>query len=236
MTALFRPNQEGRVFIMANLITLFRFVLLFPLIVMAYHAPAHWQLLNAPLLIVIVALDGVDGWVARRRNETSVFGSIFDVAIDRAVENVLWVVLADLDLVPIWVALTFIIRGTVVDSIRYAAISRGETAFGMMRSPWGRFIVASRFMRGFYGIVKAVTFGAIFLFQPWPLLFPELWQEWGSLAGLVVNLLVYASVTLCLVRGAPVIVECLIETNVIKPKTVSAPPTNQAKPVFRQAS
>lgn len=236
MTALFRPNQEGRVFIMANLITLFRFVLLFPLIVMAYHAPPQWQLLNAPLLILIVALDGVDGWVARRRNETSVFGSIFDVAIDRAVENVLWVVLADLDLVPIWVALTFIVRGTVVDSIRYAAISRGETAFGMMRSTWGRFIVASRFMRGFYGVLKAVTFGAIFLFQPWPSLFPELWQEWGSLAGIVVDLLVYASVALCLIRGAPVIVECLVATKVIKLKPMPAAPSNEAKTIFRQAS
>lgn len=213
---------------MANLITLFRFVLLFPLIVMAYSAPPHWQVLNAPLLVLIVALDGVDGWVARRRNETSVFGSIFDVAIDRAVENVLWVVLADLDLVPIWVALTFIIRGTVVDSIRYAAISRGETAFGMMRSPWGRFIVAGRFMRGFYGTVKTVTFGWIFVIQPWPVLFPELWQQWGDTAGLIVSLLVYISVALCLIRGAPVILECLVETKVIKLKPVPIPDASSA--------
>ena len=227
---------------MANLITLFRFVLLFPLIIMAYSAPPQWQLLDAPLLILIVALDGVDGWVARRRNETSVFGSIFDVAIDRAVETVLWVVLADLDLVPIWVALTFIIRGTVVDSIRYAAISRGETAFGMMRSPWGRFIVAGRFMRGFYGTIKAVAFGAIFVFQPWPALFPELWQAWGYIAGLIVNLLVYTSVALCLIRGAPVIFECLVETKVIKLKpapvtiTTASPAANcAAEPLIRRA-
>jgi CDP-diacylglycerol--glycerol-3-phosphate 3-phosphatidyltransferase len=220
---------------MANLITLFRFVLLFPLIVMAYSAPPAWQLLNAPLLIFIVALDGVDGWVARRRNETSVFGSIFDVAIDRAVENVLWVVLADLDLVPIWVALTFIIRGTVVDSIRYAAISRGETAFGMMRSPWGRFIVAGRFMRGFYGLVKAVTFGWIFLIQPWPTLFPELWMNWGDTALLIANLLVYVSVTLCIVRGVPVILECLVETRVIKWKATTPAAAGPAERMIRRA-
>jgi CDP-diacylglycerol---glycerol-3-phosphate 3-phosphatidyltransferase len=221
---------------MANLITLFRFVLLFPLIVMAYSAPAHWQLVNAPLLIFIVALDGVDGWVARRRNETSVFGSIFDVAIDRAVENVLWVVLADLDLVPIWVALTFIIRGTVVDSIRYAAISRGETAFGMMRSPWGRFIVAGRFMRGFYGVIKAVTFGWIFMIQPWPTLFPDLWARWGGTAGLIADLLVYICVTFCIVRGLPVILECLVEAKVIKPRDIPVtPPVPAAQRMVRRA-
>lgn len=222
---------------MANLITLFRFVLLFPLIIMAYSAPPQWQLINAPLLIFIVALDGVDGWVARRRNETSVFGSIFDVAIDRTVENVLWVVLADLDLVPIWVALIFIIRGTVVDSIRYAAISRGETAFGMMRSSWGRFIVAGRFMRGFYGVVKAVTFGWIFMIQPWPALFPELWANWGGTAQLIADLLVYVCVTLCIVRGLPVILECLVEAKVIKPREVpmAASPVSTSQRMARRA-
>ena len=195
---------------MANLITLSRFVLLFPLIVMAYNAPPYWQLMvDAPLLVLIVALDGLDGYVARKRHETSVFGSIFDVAIDRVVENVLWIVLADLDLVPIWVALIFIVRGSVVDSIRYAAISRGETAFGMMRSFWGRFLVAGRFMRGFYGAIKMAAWGWIFLTQPWSRLYPELWADWSLAVTAVTAVLVYAAVILCLVRGAPVILEFL---------------------------
>ena len=100
---------------MANLITLSRFLLLFLLVASAYSAPPVWQLGNAPLLFLIIALDGVDGYVARKRNETSVFGSIFDIAIDRVVENVLWVVLADLGLVPIWVAIVFITRSSIVD-------------------------------------------------------------------------------------------------------------------------
>lgn len=197
---------------MANLITLFRFLLLVPLVVLAYEAAPEWQFaINAPLLILIVALDGVDGWVARKRGETSVFGSIFDVAIDRAVENVLWIVLADLDLVPIWVALVFIVRGTVVDSIRYAAISKGETAFGMMRSPWGRFLVAGRFMRGFYGAVKAVAFAWIFVLQPLPAVAPDIWAAHGATMRLIADALIYLSVALCLARGLPVIVECVAE-------------------------
>jgi CDP-diacylglycerol---glycerol-3-phosphate 3-phosphatidyltransferase len=109
---------------MANLITLLRFLLLFLLVAMAYWASPSMQLVNAPLLVLIIALDGLDGWVARRRGETSVFGSIFDIAVDRVVENVLWIVLGDLGLIPIWVAIVFIVRGAIVDAIRYAAISR----------------------------------------------------------------------------------------------------------------
>jgi len=83
---------------MANLITLARFLLLFLLVSLIYLAPPAWQLVNAPLLFVIIALDGLDGWVARRRGETSVFGSIFDIAVDRVVELILWLALGHIGL------------------------------------------------------------------------------------------------------------------------------------------
>jgi CDP-diacylglycerol--glycerol-3-phosphate 3-phosphatidyltransferase len=192
---------------MANLITGGRFALLFVLIYSVYRASPDWQLLNAPLLLLIISLDGVDGYVARRRGETSAFGAIFDIAVDRVVENVLWVVLADLDLVPIWVAIVFITRGCIVDSIRYAAVARGETAFGMLQSGWGRILVAGRWMRGFYGALKAVTFAWILLMQPLPHLDPELWAAWSDPVEVVTAILFVASVIVCLVRGAPVVIE-----------------------------
>lgn len=201
---------------MANLITLLRFLLLFLLVGMAYQAPPAWQLVNAPLLAFIIALDGVDGWVARRRRETSIFGSIFDIAVDRVVEVVLWVVLGDLGLVPMWVAIVFVVRGTIVDSIRYGAISRGETAFGMMRSRWGKRLVSGRIMRAVYGTVKALTFGWVLLLQPLPLLLPADWNQWQGLLHAVTTILVGASVLLCLIRGIPVIVEFIVEQRVFQ--------------------
>ncbi len=201
---------------MANLITLLRFLLLFLLVGMAYHAAPALQLVNAPLLALIIALDGVDGWVARRRRETSIFGSIFDIAVDRVVEVVLWVVLGDLGLVPMWVAIVFVVRGTIVDSIRYGAISRGETAFGMMRSPWGKRLVSGRIMRAAYGTVKALTFGWVLLLQPLPLLLPADWNQWQSLVHAVTTIMVGASVLLCFIRGIPVIVEFIVEQRVFQ--------------------
>lgn len=202
---------------MANLITLLRLLLIFPLVAMVYRAPADWQLLSVPLLYLIIALDGLDGYVARRRRETSVFGSIFDIAVDRVIEYVLWAVLGHLGLVPMWVALVFIVRGTLVDSIRYAAISEGETAFGMMRSPLGRFLVAGRFMRAMYGALKAVTFGWVLLLQPLPSLAPGLWAEWAAVLSVTTLVLVYLSVLVCLVRGVPVLVEFAVQHKVFRP-------------------
>lgn len=192
---------------MANLITLVRLVLLFVLVAMTYRAPPEWQLLDAPLLLLVIGLDGIDGWVARRRGETSAFGAIFDIAADRTVEYVLWIVLADLGFVPIWVALVFVVRGTVVDAIRYGAVLEGESPFGMMRSRWGRMLVAGRFMRGFYGVLKALAFALILLLQPLDVLAPAWWAPWREATWLLADGLVLASVAVCLLRGVPVIAE-----------------------------
>ncbi len=202
---------------MANIITLTRLLLLFPLVAMIYLASPSWQLVTVPLLAVIIGMDGLDGYVARKRREVSVFGSIFDIAVDRVIEYVLWAVLGHLGLVPMWVALVFIVRGTIVDSIRYAAIAEGETAFGMMRSPLGRYLVASRFMRGMYGTIKAIAFGWLLLIQPLPDLVPAFWGEWSGPFGMITIFLVYASVVVCLVRGVPVIVEFAVQHKVFSP-------------------
>ncbi|MDH4206282.1 MAG: CDP-alcohol phosphatidyltransferase family protein [Desulfobacteraceae bacterium] len=198
---------------MANLITLGRFILLIVLIVLAYAQNPKLQLVNCPLLVIIFVLDGVDGYVARKRNEASLFGAIFDIAIDRVVENVLWVVLVDLRIIPVWIAVVFLIRGFVVDSIRSQGASEGQTPFGMIRSPIGKFIVASSFMRLFYGTLKAVTFGFIFLIQPWPALFPSFYTEFQTMLTAVKWILVYATVTVCMIRGLPVIFEFTTREN-----------------------
>lgn len=192
---------------MANMITSLRFMLLFLLVAMIYLAPAVWRLLDPFLLILIISLDGLDGYVARRRGESSLFGSVYDIAVDRIVESTLWIVLADVGLVPLWVALLVIARGVLVDSIRGQAATRGVGAFEMMRSPLGRFLVASRFMRGLYGAVKAAAFAWILLFQPVAELWPGWWGSWGEAVQAITAVLVYAAVAMCLLRGAPVVIE-----------------------------
>ena len=137
---------------MANLITLARFILLFVLIGLAYAQNAKLQLINCPLLVIIFFLDAVDGYVARKRKEESLFGATFDIAIDRVVENVLWLVLVDLRIIPVWVAAVFLIRGFAVDAIRSQGALKGHAPFGMIRSKIGKFIVASRFMRIISGV------------------------------------------------------------------------------------
>ena len=88
---------------MANLVTLGRLLLLIVVVLLAYQPYSWWHVFNVALLIVVFASDGIDGYIARKRNEATVFGAVFDIAGDRITELTLWIVTADLGLVPIWV-------------------------------------------------------------------------------------------------------------------------------------
>lgn len=196
---------------MANLITLGRMLLLFVVICMAYQPPSWWQFLTVPLLILVFVSDALDGYVARKRHETSLFGAMFDIASDRVVELSMWVVLAHLQLAPVWVPLVFIVRGSIVDAIRAGeGVAKGTRPFDMMQRPLARWLVAGRFMRAFYAVVKAHAFCWLLLIQPMPAMLPGVWQQWSWLLQGIGSVLVWLSVLLCVARGLPVVVEFLL--------------------------
>ena len=193
---------------MANLVTLSRLVLLLVVVWLFYQPLTLWSFAGFFLIIFIFVSDGLDGYIARKRNETSLFGALFDIAGDRIVELTLWIVAADVDLVPIWVPLVFIIRGVIVDTIRSSnAVAEGVAPFALMRSPLGKFIVAGKFMRILYAVAKASAFAGLAIQYPGPALLPAFWNWIGWLLTALTYFFVYLSVVLCIARGLPVIAE-----------------------------
>lgn len=204
---------------MANLITLSRLILLLVVVALAYRPVSAMQLWIWPLLSLVFISDGLDGWVARRRGEESLFGALFDIAVDRIVELTLWIVLADLNLIPIWIPILFVMRGVLVDAIRASKVHADRRSpFSLLNSPVARWLVAGRFMRGFYATIKACAFVGLFLIKPLPLAIevhlPSLQEVWVLIEpGFVIlaMALTYLAVALCLLRGMPVVVEFLAE-------------------------
>lgn len=190
---------------MANLITLSRLLLLLAVIAIIYNVSPLWQLVNIVLLILVFVTDALDGYVARRRGESSRFGAIFDIASDRIVEWSLWIVFVDLDLVPLWVLLVFIVRGVLVDAIR-SSVEAGSP-FESLLTPVGRWLVAGRFMRAFYAVLKAVTFCLLLLSFSLSELERMVWIPWTDSVATMADVLVLMSVVVCLARGLPVIIE-----------------------------
>lgn len=188
---------------LANWITLARFPLLVLLVLVVYFGEALGRFLAVPGVLLLIVLDAVDGIVARRRGETTLLGSVLDIAADRAVEIVLWVVFANLSLISIAIPIIFIIRGALTDSVREIGYAGGKSAHAQMNSDWGYWIVAGRPMRAGYGLVKAVAFALLALTLALqtvnsPLLPPV------QIAAVALS---WLATVLCIVRGAPVVME-----------------------------
>jgi CDP-diacylglycerol--glycerol-3-phosphate 3-phosphatidyltransferase len=188
---------------MANIITLIRFPLLFLYVALLYWGSPVVQLWCTLFIILIILIDSVDGVIARARGEVSLLGSALDIATDRTLEVVLWVVFADLELIPVIVPIIFITRGTTVDAVRAVGMSSGLPPFQQVKARASRFLVASSFMRSTYGVVKALAFATLTL----SLGLRGIDSPWVNSAHLAALALTWLSVIYSLARGIPVLVE-----------------------------
>jgi CDP-diacylglycerol--glycerol-3-phosphate 3-phosphatidyltransferase len=196
---------------MANIITVARLPLLIAIVLLFYSPSPVVRLISVVLLVVLIGMDTLDGLIARARNEVSLMGSVLDIMADRAVELVLWVVYADLGLVPMAIPIIFVLRGTIVDSLRSVHVSAGTAPFKGMRTGIGKWLVGSPFMRSAYGISKLISFAGLALTHALAA-YAALGTVSDAIVGQSLTLFLitsWISVAFCLARGLPVIVEAM---------------------------
>jgi phosphatidylglycerophosphate synthase len=191
---------------LANWITVSRFPVLLAYVLLFYLAPAEWRLAAVVLLFAGLLMDTLDGVVARRRKETSLLGSVLDIAADRSYELVLWVCFADLRLIPVAIPLIVIARTTLTDAIRSIGVGQGQAPFTQHRSRLGRFLVASGWMRSGYSVSKIVAFLALAVTQA-AADFPvgTFLQRASDPIGRVAGVIAWVAAAVCVLRGLPVI-------------------------------
>jgi CDP-diacylglycerol---glycerol-3-phosphate 3-phosphatidyltransferase len=211
----------------ANRVTIARIGLVFFLVVLVYHQNLWARLAAAFLAVLVIVGDWLDGYLARRLHESSALGSVLDIAGDRIVETVLWIVLADQELVPLWIPIAVTSRSVLTDSIRGYLLKYGYTAFGqttMMQSALGKFLTGSPIMRTGYALLKAFTFGWLLLISGLDKLQHELtFVTVGFLKSSYMIGYVTAIVTavVCIARGIPPIVEGAVLIRNLEDKPVS---------------
>ncbi len=188
---------------MANIVTLMRFPLLFVFVAFLYTDNATIQLWSVPFIVVILMLDMFDGMIARLRGEVSLLGSVLDIATDRSLEIILWVVFAHLGLIPIVIPIIVITRGTTVDAVRAIGMRNGQSAFDQVKHPISRFLVSSRWMRNSYGVVKTTAFTLLTL----SLGLATLESAWYIPTYNTALVFSWVSLLFTIVRGLPVLIE-----------------------------
>jgi CDP-diacylglycerol--glycerol-3-phosphate 3-phosphatidyltransferase len=83
---------------------------------------AYWA---TAVFLVAMATDQVDGWLARRWNQTSAFGSLLDPIADKILVLAMLVMLIGEGVAPAWMVAAIVAREFLVSGLRLAAIERG---------------------------------------------------------------------------------------------------------------
>ncbi|HEY3011293.1 MAG TPA: CDP-alcohol phosphatidyltransferase family protein [Gemmatimonadales bacterium] len=195
---------------LANWITLSRFPLLLVIILVLYFGLPLMRLAGVVLLFVALMLDTVDGMVARKTGQTSLFGSVLDIAADRTYELVLWVCFADLRMIPVAIPLIIITRTTLTDALRSIGVGQGTAPFAQHRTALGRFLVGSTWMRTGYAVTKVITFCGLALAEAFGG-FPAETTMARAVPPMmtVLQVVAWLAVGFCVFRGLPVIVHSL---------------------------
>lgn len=120
----------------ANVVTLLR-ICLVPVFVVAiispwpayfpnWHDAELWKpWIAAGIFALLAATDGLDGYLARSRNEVTNFGKFIDPLADKILVAAALLALIELGVLPSWVALVILTREFIVSGIRMVAASQG---------------------------------------------------------------------------------------------------------------
>ncbi|MBO6087733.1 CDP-alcohol phosphatidyltransferase family protein [bacterium] len=190
----------------ANIVSITRIFVAYGAIALLYVQTTWAYVLAFILTAIAFSMDGLDGYLARKLNQSSKWGSVLDILGDRIVEVSYWTVFAVMGWISIWFPLVCVARAFTTDGIRSVALSKGYTAFGetsMQQSKIGKFICASKFMRISYAVAKVSAFMLLIVVYTPGI---EIWEGLPALK-LITMTLAWIAIIFCVVRAIPVVVE-----------------------------
>ncbi len=121
----------------ANSVTIARMVLIPVFLVVMLADWPTW--VNAPSVVIalkpwiaagvfalLAATDGVDGYLARTRNEVTTFGKFLDPLADKMLVTAALLALIELAVLPAWIGFIIIAREFIVSGLRMVASAEGQ--------------------------------------------------------------------------------------------------------------
>jgi phosphatidylglycerophosphate synthase len=175
---------------------------------------AWMNLAAVGLTIAAIALDALDGYIARKKHMATQEGAQIDILGDRMIENMFFTYFAVVGMVSLWLPMLFFARGAATDFLRGLAFKTGHSGWGanaMLQSRWARALVASRWSRGAYAALKcgcfcylglelALTRGPVAIMGP-------VTVDMHTAIRTGAHLLAWMTAAFCIVRGLPVLLE-----------------------------
>lgn len=107
-----------------NKITIFRLFLI-PVFVAAFFIGENGYMLSGVIFILASFTDFLDGYLARKYNETTNLGAFLDPVADKVLVFAALILLAESAVIPSWSVILIIGRETLINGFRLIAIEKG---------------------------------------------------------------------------------------------------------------
>jgi CDP-diacylglycerol--glycerol-3-phosphate 3-phosphatidyltransferase len=132
-----REKRSNEIWNLPNALTLFRIFLVPFLVVVLLTKFTGREFVGLSIFLVAAITDFFDGWVARRRNQTTKMGALLDPIADKLLTSAAFISLVEMDPrhVPAWMVVIIIGREFAVSGLRSIAAQQGVT---IAASPLGK--------------------------------------------------------------------------------------------------
>ena len=92
----------------------------------SYGQPGLWMWLALGVFILASITDFVDGYIARKYNQTSDFGKFLDPLADKLLVLAAMVMICQWDRIPAWALMVVLTREFAVTGLRLVAVGKGK--------------------------------------------------------------------------------------------------------------
>ena len=130
-------NVAAEIWNLPNSLTLFRIFLVPFLVVVLLTKFSGREFVGLGIFLLAAITDFFDGWLARRRNQTTRLGALLDPIADKLLTSAAFISLVEMDPlhVPAWMVVIIIGREFAVSGLRSIAAQQGVT---IAASPLGK--------------------------------------------------------------------------------------------------
>ena len=128
---------------LANKLTIFRMILVFVMVIIAFINP-EGNVLGIPLTFILMDVvfiiasitDKLDGYIARSRNQITTFGKFLDPIADKILVLTAMIYLVGFGKIPAWIPVIVMFREFLVSGYRLVACKKGGKVIAA--SVWGK--------------------------------------------------------------------------------------------------
>ena len=92
----------------------------------SYGQPGLWMWLALGVFILASITDFIDGYIARKYNQTSDFGKFLDPLADKLLVLAAMVMICQWDRIPAWALMVVLTREFAVTGLRLVAVGKGK--------------------------------------------------------------------------------------------------------------